>query len=218
MTIAMPILETVTTKLVFALRLRDRLTLDDALAGDVAVTAGPRTGLRKPGTGTFVFLDLPAGPVVCSVRSADDTPFYRPVDIPVVIPSGSALWPAYPDNGLADPTLPLSSPAQPAAFRTQFLACALLPDVAYPFDPAATLARGVVSHASAGVAGANVLDVAGNALPFVTGPGGEFVLVFTNPPAATAAVTIRTQRQGQAAVDTAVTIRRATTTAVAINV
>jgi hypothetical protein len=218
MTVAMPILETMTTKLVFALRLRDRLTLEDALAGDVAVTAGPRAGMRKPGTGTFIFLDLPAGPVVCSMRSADDTPFYRPADIPIVIPSGSALWPAYPDNGLADPALPLSSPAQPAAFRAQFLACALLPDVAYPFDPAASLARGVVSHAGAGVANASVFDVAGDALPFVTGPTGEFVLVFTNPPPTTAVVTIRTQRQGQRDVDTAVTIRRGATAAVAINV
>jgi hypothetical protein len=35
------------TRLTFALLLRDRLSLADALVGNVGVTAGPRTGWRK---------------------------------------------------------------------------------------------------------------------------------------------------------------------------
>lgn len=218
MALSMPLLETSQTKLVFALRLRDGVTLDDALAGDVSVAAGPRPGYRKPGVGTFLFFALPNGPTTFAVRSAAATPFYRPTDIALTIPSGSPLWPAYPDNDLADPSLPLSSPAQPPSFRAQFLACALAPDIAYPFDPGATLVRGVVTQSNAAVAGAKVFDVAGVALPFVTGPAGEFVLLFTPPPASDTAATIRMQRQGQADVDTATTVRRGATTAVQINV
>jgi hypothetical protein len=218
MTVAMPILESDQTKLIFALRLRDGVTFEDSLAGDVSVAAGPRSGLQKSGTGTFVFFDLPNGATTFNVRSTADAPYYCPADISVTLPSGSALWPAYPDNGLADPSLPLSSPSQPAAFRTQFLACALAPDIAYPFDPSATLLRGVVMQGATPVAGAKVFDVAGNALPFVTGEGGEFVLLFAIVPSASFAATVRTQRQGQPNVDTAVTIQRATTSSVQINV
>jgi hypothetical protein len=218
MSVAMPILERDQTKLIFALRLRDGVTFEDSLAGDVGVLAGSRSGLKKSGTGTFVFFDLPNGPTTFKVRSAADMPCYCPADIAVTLPSGSALWPAYPDNGLADPLLPLSSPAQPTAFRTQFLACALAPDIAYPFDPSATLLRGVVMQGANPVSGAKIFDVAGNALPFVTGDGGEFVLFFANVPSTSFAATIRTQRQGQADVDTAVTIQRAATSSVQINV
>jgi hypothetical protein len=218
MTLSMPILETVNTKLVFALMLRDRLMLDAALAGDVVVTAATRTGLRKGGAGDFVFIDLESGPTVFKIRSAAATPCYRPVDLALVLPVGGALWPAYPDINLADRTLPLASPAQPPGYRAQFLACALSPDIAYPFAPEATLIRGVVEHAGAGVADATVFDVAGDALPFVTGPTGEFVLAYLHPPLLVAQATVRVQRQGEADVDVAVEVRRGRTATVSINV
>jgi hypothetical protein len=206
------------TKLIFALRLRDRLTLLDALAGDVSVTAGAATGWRKGGSGTFLFFSLPNGPTTFAVRSGPDTPFYLPTDINVTLPAGTALWPAFPDITLANPTLPLSDPGQPAAYRTQFLQCALQPAIAYPFDNGATLLRGMVLQAGVAVSGASVFDVPGNALPYTTGADGQFVLVWTNPPAAPVATTIRTQRAGHPDVDTTVTIQRGVTTAVTINV
>ena len=210
-------LEQYATKLVFALRLRDRLTLLDALTGDVAVSAGAQTGWRKDSSGTFLFFDLPNGPVTFAVRSSVDTPYYRPTDIAVTLPVGSPLWPAFPDITLADPTLMLSDPGQPGPYRTQFLQCALLPAIAYPFDAGATLLRGMVMQAGAAVPAATVFDVPGNALAFTTGDDGQFALVWTNPPATPTATTIRTQRSGHPDVDTVVTIRRGVTASVVIN-
>jgi hypothetical protein len=218
MTVALPILETSSTALSFALILRDRLTSADALQGDVTVSAGARQGLQKSGSGTFVFFNLPAGAVTFRVTSAAATPFYRPLVLPLVLPVGSPQWPAYPDIALADPTLPLASPAQPAAYRTQFLACALTPDIAYPFDPGATLVRGIVQSGGAGAAGATVFDVAGAAAPFVTDASGEFVLAWLQSPAVSVAATIRVQRQGHPDIDTNILVSRAATIALVINV
>lgn len=211
-------LERRVTNLVFALRLRDGLTLQDQLLGDVSVTAGPRAGWRKDASGTFLFLDLPNGPFTFQVRSATDTPFYQPVDIDLAIPFGSALWPAFPDTGLADTSLPLSDPGQPAAYRAQFLQSALRPATAYPFDPEATLVRGAVMTGANPVAGATVFDVAGDALSYVTGADGQFVLVYANPPLSSATVTVRVQRGGHPDVDTLVTVRRGATASTQINV
>jgi hypothetical protein len=206
------------TRLIFALLLRDRITFSTHLLGDVSVTAGGRIGQRKNSSGTFLFFDLPNGPVDFSIRSGRDTPYYLPADVTVTLPPSSALWPAFPDIALADPALMLSDPAQPAPFRTQFLQACLSPSPAYPFEPTATLLRGVVLHASAPVAGAIVSDLAGNAPAALTGADGQFALAFPAPATSPVNVTVRAHSAGNPDVDTAVSIRRAATTAVQINV
>ena len=175
-----------------------------------------RRGARKGDSGTFIFLDLAPGALTFQVRSDPDTPYYQPVAIGLTIPFGSALWPAYPDVGLADAAHALSDPGQPSAYRAQFLQTALRPSIAYPFDPAATLVRGVVLQGASPVAGATVLDVAGDAIAFVTGEDGQFVLAYTAPPASSASLTIRTQGSGFADVDTVVTVRRGATSSIQI--
>jgi hypothetical protein len=200
------------TRLVFALLLRDRLTLADALLGAVGVAAGQRPGWRKGTSGTFLFFDLPNGSIDLAVRSGPDTPYYLPTDITVTLPPATASWPAFPDIGLADKTLPLSDPGQPAAYRAQFLQACLAPSIAYPFDPAATLVRGTVQHAGAPVANVTISSLNGNTLDYVTGADGQFVLVFQQPPLLPTSVTIRAHRSGSPDVDLAVDIRRAVTT------
>ncbi|MGB8843089.1 MAG: hypothetical protein WCC64_18695 [Aliidongia sp.] len=206
-------LEASVTDLSFALLLRDRLTFADALAGNVGVTEGSRIGQRKGTTGTFLFFDLNKGPISLSVRCAPDTPYYLPADIPVTVPMPSALWPAFPDITLADPSLALWDPKQPAAYRTQFLQACLAPSIDYPFDPGATLVRGTVTDSASKktLAGVTVSDSSGNTLPYVTDTDGQFVLVFQQPAALPTSVTIRAQRQGHPDVDTQVTVRRAAT-------
>ena len=71
-------LETSEAKLVFALLLRDRLTLTDSLIGDVSVTSGPWTGWRKEASGTFLFLSLPNGTFDLTVRSSRDRAVLSP--------------------------------------------------------------------------------------------------------------------------------------------
>jgi hypothetical protein len=205
------------TRLTLALLLRDRLTFADALVGNVGVTAGPGTGWRKNGSGTFLFFKLPNGAVDLAVRSAADTPYYLPADITVTIPPASPLWPAFPNISLANPALPLSDPGQPAAYRTQFLQCCLSPAIAYPFDPAATLVRGTVLHGDARVSGVTISDLGGLALPYVTAADGQFVLVFQKPLGPPTNVTIRAARGGNPDVDVTVMVRRAATTSVVIN-
>jgi hypothetical protein len=211
-------LEQTLTKLVFALNLRDGLSLREELLGKVQVAAGGRAGWRKATSGTFLFMALPNGPATFQVRSDPDTLYYRPVDISLAIPFGSPQWPAYPDLGLADPSLALSDAGQPAAYRAQFLQSALRPSIAYPFDPSATLVRGAVTSGGVAVPDATVFDVAGDALAYVTGADGQFVLVYTAPPPVSASVTVRTQRSGHADVDTLVTVRRAATASIQVNV
>jgi hypothetical protein len=206
------------TRLTFALLLRDRLSFADALVGNVGVTAGPRTGLRKNASGTFLFFELPNGAVDLAVRSGADTPYYLPADITVTLPPASPLWPALPNISLANSSLPLWDPGQPAAYRTQFLQSCLSPTTAYPFDSAATLVRGTVLHAGAPVPTVTVSDLGGLALPYVTATDGQFVLVFQKAPGPPTNVTIRARRSGNPDVDVNVTVRRAVTVSVVINV
>jgi len=212
-------LEASVTKLSFALLLRDNLTFADALAGDVEVTAGSRTGQRKGTTGAFLFSSLGNGPISLSVRSAPNTPYYLPTDIPVTIPMPSVLWPAFPDITLANPSLDLWDPKQPPAYRTQFLQACLAPSIAYPFDSGATLARGTVTNSVTKQAQAGVtVDSPGSTLPYVTSADGQFVLVFQQPPALPTLITIRAQRPGQPDVDAQITLRRAATVTLQISV
>ena len=61
-----------------------------------------------------------------------------------------------------------------------------------------------------------VSALSGDALPYLTGTDGQFVLMFQQPAALPANVTIRAQRQGHSNVDTQVTVRRATTVSLMI--
>jgi hypothetical protein len=204
-------LEAFETKLVFALLLRDRLRLQDTLEGGVTVTAGLQAGFQKDSSGTFLFFNLSKGSVGFKVRSNPDTPYYLPIDLTVTIPLPSPLWPAFPDLSLADKTLPLWDPNQPAAFRAQFLESCLSPSCAYPFDSGATLVRGTVLKAGAPLAGVTVSDTAGATWPYVTGADGQFVLIFQEPAALPTPVTIRAELAGNPTVDTPVTVLRAVT-------
>ena len=213
-------LEASVTKLSFALLLRDNLTFADALAGEVGVTAGARTGQRKGTTGAFLFFSLENGPISLSVRSKPNTPYYLPTDIPVTIPMPSVGWPAFPDITLADPSLDLWDPRQPPAYRTQFLQACLAPSIAYPFDSGATLVRGAVTDSATkkALADVTVSDSTGATLPYVTSADGQFVLVFQQPPALPTPVTIRAQLPGQPDVDAQVILRRAATVTLQISV
>jgi hypothetical protein len=208
-------------RLIFALLLRDRLTFANALFGNVSVIGGSRAGLRKDGSGTFLFFKLPNGAIDFSVRSGADTPYYLPANITVTIPPPAppppALpWPAFPNISLANSTLPLWDPNQPAAYRTQFLQCCLSPAIAYPFEPTATLVRGTALHGDARVAGVAVSDLGGLSLPYVTGADGQFVLVFQKVPSPLN-VTLRARRAGAPDVDVNVTVLRGATASVVIN-
>jgi hypothetical protein len=212
-------LEISQTRLSFALLLRDRLTLADALEGDVGVTSNGRPGIRKAASGTFVFFGLPGGPAKITVRSSPDTPYYLPLDLNVTIPQPPSSWPAFPDISVANPNLMLSDPAQPPAYRTQFLQSCLAPAVTYPFDAAATLVRGTVLHGDAPVPGVTMLDPADSTvLPYVTAVDGQFVLIFQTPEALPTNVTIQAQQPGRPNVNTSVILMRASTATVRIQV
>jgi hypothetical protein len=219
MTFPVGSLESSVTTLSFALILRDRLSFADALAGQMTVTAGSATGLRRGSSGEFVFFGLAKGPISLSVRSSANTPYYLPTTIAVTLPMTSPLWPAYPDSAIADLTLDLWDPNQPAAYRSQFLAACLSPSIAYPFDSGATLVRGVVtdSGTKAALANATVSSSAAT-LPYVTGADGQFVLVFQQPPALpTPPVTILAQCAGQTDVSSQVALQRAATVTLQIS-
>jgi hypothetical protein len=81
MSLATGPLEQSVTQLSFALLLRDGLTFENALAGDVTVTASASSGLRKDSSGVFVFFGLAAGAYVFAVSSAADTPYYHSLNI-----------------------------------------------------------------------------------------------------------------------------------------
>jgi hypothetical protein len=212
-------LESSVTTLSFAVLLRDRLTFADSLAGEVTVTAGSATGLRKGSSGIFVFFSFPTGAIPLSVRSSADTPYYLPATIAVTLPMPSPLWPAFPDSTIADPSLDLWDPNQPAAYRTQFLQACLAPSIAYPFDSGATLVRGFVTDSATKAALADVtVSSSAATLPYVTGADGQFVLVFQQPPALPTPVTILAQRQGHADVSQQVALRRAATVTLQINI
>lgn len=207
--------ETRTLTFVLALRLTDRVTRSEALAGPVTVAvAGAETGTQvAPEKGTFLFKTLANGAHAIDVASASHAPYYRAVSIPVTLPMSSSAWPGYPDLALADPTRTLDDPAQPAAYRQQRELAALLPTVHYPFAPGATLARGVVLAGATPLANATVRRVGGNEIPYVTGSGGEFVLFFETAPHETETVTLRASHPARADVDVSVDVRRAMTVA-----
>jgi hypothetical protein len=172
--------------------LLDGFTGGAALAGPVVVRlAGwPRAPLEKPAQAVFAFFDLPAGDYVVQVRSDPDSPYYQDADIPVTLPFPDPRWPAFPDVTHANPNLPADDPGQTAEFLAERKQATLLPTTAYPFPAGATLVRGTVRAGGAPLAGATVTGsfdvqtdpgttVTRQALPYLTGRSGEYVLFFT---------------------------------------
>jgi hypothetical protein len=212
--------ESIVTNLQFALLLRDGLTQSDELLGDVTVKGGAIGGLRRESSGAFVFFALKPGPQVLSVRSADDTPYYQPLDVAVIVPAGPApasLWPAFPDVTKADPSLTLGDPGQTAAYRDERAAATILPSTAYPFPEGATLIRGTVTHAGRPLALATVQQVGSADPAYTTGADGQFVLFWRAAPGIPQSVTVKAIHAGLADVSVSITVVRGLTVSAAID-
>ena len=212
--------ESIVTNLQFALLLRDGFANSDELLGDVVVTGATEAGRRKDTSGIFLFFDLAPGPQALTVASGRGTPYYRPLAVAVTIPPPplpASTWPAFPDIALADPTLPLGDPGQPAAYRTQRLAATLLPDAAYPFPEGTTLVRGRVAHAGQPLAAASVGLVGSSDPPFTTVADGQFVLFWRDAPGLPTPVTLHATHVGFPAADVNVTVLRGLTVSAPID-
>jgi hypothetical protein len=172
-----------TLKVDFGLLLTDAFTKAPGWQGAlrVGVRGMPETAPYLPITkreqGAFLFHELPAGNYTFQARSDPDTPYYEPVDFVVALPFGTPRWPVFPNIALADPTLPLDAPAQPAAYRMQRAQAALQPTTAYPFPADATLLRGMVTTGGNPLPAAAVVRNADKA-SVVTNKVGEYVLNF----------------------------------------
>jgi hypothetical protein len=173
-------LETQTVQVTFVLELYDGVTGLPALAGTVrAAVAGHATPWQKPNIAQFVFFQLAPGSYTVNVASIAQTPYYLPVSIPITVPAPGALWPAFPDRTLADPTKLLSDPGQTAPYLAQRAQATLMPSAQYPFGAGATLLRGTVSAAGAPLAGAQVSET-GSTQKYVTAADGQYVLFFNS--------------------------------------
>lgn len=212
-----------------ALRLCDRFTRQSIVLGQVQVrVAGqpeqpPFQPRQKEPEATFLFFELPPGPLTLQVRSHERTPYYQAVDIPLLLPHPHPRWRTFPDRELADPQLLLDDPQQTAAFRAQYLQAALRPTVAYPFPPDATLVRGTVNAngtplAEAVVSLVNVSDWPDQRprrdrdLQYRTGSTGEFVLFFPEVFGVTEAFRLRATHPDHPTIEQVVTVHAARTT------
>lgn len=130
---------------------------------------------RRASDATFLFFDLLPGAHTFEVRS----PYYVAADVTAAVPQTDPKWPAFPDVALADESLPLDSPAQPAGYRAQRRAATLHPSVRYPFPGGTTLVRGVVSGGGQALAGASMRRL-GDPDAALTDAAGEYVLFFTD--------------------------------------
>lgn len=209
--------ESVEVTLQFALMLRDGFANSDQLLGEVTVTSGVIEGEQKDGTGNFLFYDLKPGAQTMNVTCGTDTPYYLPVQIAVTVPMPSALWPAFPDITLANPSLPLSDPGQTAAYKAQRAAATLQPTTAYPFPSSATLIRGTVLHSGAPLASATVQLTGGPDPAYLTGSDGQFVLYVSSPPGLPQAATITATHAGLANGTANITVLRGLTVSATIN-
>jgi hypothetical protein len=212
--------ETRETTLQFALQLLDGVSNSGELRGDVTVTSGtsgPIDGTQVNSSGTFLFYDLKPGAQTLAVTSGPYTPYYLPAKINVTVPMPNALWPAFPDVTLADPTLLLSDPGQTPAYKAQRQQATLLPTNQYPFYPGTTLIRGTVLHGGVPVAAATVQEASGADLAYTTGADGQFVIFLSNPPGIPQQVTLNATAAGLPAGSGTVTVIRGLTVSVTIN-
>jgi hypothetical protein len=196
----------------FAVFLADAFTGRNSLSGTVNVNiAGQPAGFQKPGESTWIFFNLADGAYNIAVTSDADTPYYVPVTIPVSVPASHPLWPGFPDQGLADATLMLDDPAQPAAYRAQRALATLQPTTSYPFPSGTTLIRGRVTAGGAPLSNATVLVDGGTQLSYVTGADGQYVIFFSRPTGMTQDVNLRAQHAAKPDVVIALTVQRGRT-------
>ncbi len=209
--------ESIEVTLQFALLLRDGFANSDQLQGRVTVASGTIDGEQKDSSGTFLFYDLKTGAQSLAVSSDPDTPYYLPKTIAVTLPMPSALWPAFPDVTLANPTLPLGDPGQTAAYKAQRQSATLLPANAYPFPAGTTLIRGTVLHGGVPLAAATVQQSGGTDPAYTTGADGQFVLFLSSPPGLPQEVTVNATAAGLAPGSATVTVIRGLTVSATIN-
>jgi hypothetical protein len=228
-------------KLVFALMLLDRFTETAEPVGKLTVRIAsqpfepPFVAVQQPGQASFFFFDLPPAAYTLQVRSNRDgkvddakppqedeppyyyfseAPYYFPVDIPIVVPPPNGQWPAFPNLLLANQTIPLTDPAQPAAFRDQRALATLQPTTSYPFPTGASLLRGRVLASGNPLANARVRRFPipiNDDLEYRTGPDGYYVLFFNKVKGAEEQITVRASHVSQPDKDQPVTIRRGMT-------
>lgn len=209
--------EVIDVALQFALQLRDGYADSDQLLSSVTAASGTVNGEQKDSSGTFLFYDLQPGAQNINVSSDAATPYYLPKQVAVNVPMPAALWPAFPDITIADPTLPLGDSGQPAAYKMQRLAATLFPTTAYPFPAGATLIRGTVLRGGLPLSATTVQQTGGTDPAYVTGADGQFVLYLSNPPAIPLPVTISAQHAGLANGNANITVLRGLTVSVTIN-
>lgn len=209
--------ETTTSTCRLALLLEDAFRREPRLVGPVAVQVDgqPLPWLKTPDA-TFIFFELPDGAYTVHVASDPLYPYYRAVDIPVTLPVADPRWPAFPDRSIADDTLRLDDPTQPAAYRAQRDRAALRPTTRYPFPVGATLVRGAITAGGAPLAGATVSVDGGPELPYGTDADGTFVIFFEPPGAVEAPATLRAQHAAKPDVTVPAVVRRGVTTVVNI--
>lgn len=201
----------------FALILRDGFADSDQMLGDLTVKSGTIEGQQKDSSGSFLFYNLKPGAELFTVSSGIYTPYYLPATIPVTVPMPSALWPAFPDMTVADPSLLLGDPGQTAAYIAQRKLATLLPTTGYPFPPGTTLIRGTVLHGGLPLAAATVQQTGGTDPGYTTASDGQFVLYLSNPPGLPQSVTVTATHAGLATGSAVVTVMRGLTVSATIN-
>ena len=196
----------------------DGYTGQSRLLGDTSVilVGGRSLPYQKVPESTYLFYAVRRGNYTVQVRSAEESPYYLGVDIPITLPMPNSLWPAFPDVTLADLSKPLDDPAQPAAYRAQRDLAGLRPSTAYPFPADATLVRGTVSSRTVPVAGAMVQNLGGNER-YLTGGDGGFVLPLSRPVGMIGKITVRASHPIYPTFQQDVTVRRGATTGLNID-
>jgi hypothetical protein len=198
--------------LTFALQLYDGFTGTTMLQGNVTASAvNGENATLKPASGQFLFFTLNAGAHVINIVPDPVTAYYLPAVINLTLPMSTPLWPAFPDRALANPSLLLDDPAQPAAYRNQLALATLRPAVAYPFPGTASLVRGTVRLGGNPLAGATVSGPAGTP-QYLTAADGQYVLFFLSVAGTGDPVTLQVSHPAHATVNAAITVRRSTTT------
>jgi hypothetical protein len=193
----------------FTLFLYDGFSRRNFLDGTVEVQiAGQPAPYAKPGEATWIFYSLPDGAYSVTVAPDVDTPYYQPVTIPVNLPVPNALWPAFPDRTLADPTLMLDDPAQTVAYRAQRALATLRPTASYPFPQGTTLVRGTVRAGGVALPDATVFVDGQPQLSYVTASDGQFVIFFDQPQGMAQNLNLRAQHASKPDVLTPVTVQR----------
>jgi hypothetical protein len=203
-----------TVRIAFVLELYDGVTGLAALAGAVsAEVVNKETAMQKQNVAQFVFFSLAPGAYTVEVASGPATPYYSPVNIPITVPApntAAALWPAFPDRTLADPTKTLNDPTQTPAYLAQRAQATLVPTAQYPFPAGSSLARGTVSATGSPLAGAAVSRV-GFTEQCVSGSDGQYVLFFNSVDGMGEAATLQAAHAPYANKTAAVTLLRGLT-------